>query len=156
MNDLHLTTVIHGTLTPDQVRHQLSEDGWSTFDLGPLRVQVPRTDVSRVRAARALARTIAAQADFWDRDLGAIEAELEAVDAKQTAEPETPQADDPGTAGEPAADTSGIGELPENQERAFQKFEAGHATQPPEPDIEEDLPNGDTGKRPARRRTRSS
>lgn len=167
MNDLHLTTVTHGTIAPDHVRHQLSEDGWSSFDFGPLRVQVPRTDLARVRAARALARTIAAQATFWDGDLAALEAELETADAKQADEPETPHADNPETNDEPVdqtapadeqppADDTGIGELPENQEPAFQAFEADHATQPPEPDFDEDLPGSDTGTRRPRRRGRSS
>lgn len=147
MTDLQLTAVTYGTLAPDQVNHQLTDDGWSSFDFGPYRVQVPRDDLTRIRAARVLARTITAQAAFWDKDLAQLEAELEAAEAKKEAD--TPAAD-------PSADTTGIGELPENQERAFQKFEADHATQPPAPPIEEDLPDGDTGKRPARRRARSA
>jgi hypothetical protein len=89
MIDLPLNTHEYSTITPDQVRHELDDDRkWSIFYFGTRRVMVPRGDLSRVRAARHLAETIAAQAAMWERDLEIIEAELvraEGIEAQQRA-----------------------------------------------------------------------
>ncbi|MBB2914914.1 hypothetical protein FHS43_006226 [Streptosporangium becharense] len=87
---LPLNVHLYTQITPDQVRKTLSDDGWSSLDIGPLRVQIPRGDLTRVRAARLLAETIAAQADFWDKDLAELERELVAAEQVATAQaPET-------------------------------------------------------------------
>jgi len=77
---LPLTKVEHLTISPDQVKHALTEDGWSTFDFGPDRIQVPITDLGRVTAACDLAERIAAQAGFWASDLREIRDRLRAED----------------------------------------------------------------------------
>jgi hypothetical protein len=87
--DLPLNVHIYTQLAPDQVRKTLSDDGWSSLDIGPLRVQIPRGDLTRIRAARILAEAIAAQADFWDKDLAALEAGLVAAEQAATAQPTT-------------------------------------------------------------------
>lgn len=75
---LPLTRVEHAQISPDQVKHALTEDGWSSFDFGPNRVQVPITDLSRVTEACELAEAVAAQAGFWARDLREIRDRLRA------------------------------------------------------------------------------
>lgn len=79
-------------ISPAQVRHQLTEDGWSRFDFGGRRIEIPRDDLDKVREARELAATIAAQAAMWERDLAALEDELvaaaHAVDVFDEEEPE--------------------------------------------------------------------
>ncbi|MEV4093846.1 hypothetical protein [Streptosporangium saharense] len=97
--DLPLTGHIYTQITPDQIRKTLSDDGWSSFDFGPLRVQIPSGDLSRIRGARVLARVIAAQADFWDKDLAALEEVLVSAEQTATAQPsagpiEAPSADE--------------------------------------------------------------
>lgn len=97
--DLPLNAHLYLTITPDQVRKTLSDDGWSSLDIGPLRVQIPRGDLTRIRAARILAQKIAAQADFWATDLEALEEVL--VSAEQTATAQTPEATSSAPAAEP-------------------------------------------------------
>lgn len=75
---LPLTRVEHAQISPDQVKHALTEDGWSTFDFGPDRIQIPITDLGRVTAACDLAERIAAQAGFWASDLREIRDRLRA------------------------------------------------------------------------------
>ncbi|MDX3109573.1 hypothetical protein, partial [Nonomuraea angiospora] len=87
---ISLTGHFYGDIRPDQVIHRLTDDGWSTFDYGPFRVTVPAADLTRVRAARQLAQTIAAQAGFWDGDLAELEARLVRVEDTHTAEPPAP------------------------------------------------------------------
>ncbi|MEU1736507.1 hypothetical protein [Streptosporangium sp. NPDC020145] len=90
--NLPLTGHIYVQVAPEQIRKTLSDDGWSSFDFGPLRVQIPSGDLTRIRGARVLARTIAAQADFWDKDLAALEEVLTAAEQTATAQP-TPAAE---------------------------------------------------------------
>lgn len=66
------------TITPGQIVHRLTDDGFSHFDYGPWRVAIRATDLTQVRAARQLAQTIAAQAGFWDSDLSVVEERLKA------------------------------------------------------------------------------
>lgn len=77
-----LSTYDRNEISPGLVRHTLTEDGWSRFDFGNRRVEVPRDDLDKVREAREFASAIAAQAAMWERDLTALEAEL--VAAAQT------------------------------------------------------------------------
>ncbi|MEV8635200.1 hypothetical protein AB0395_26435 [Streptosporangium sp. NPDC051023] len=111
--DLPLNAHLYLTITPDQVRKTLSDDGWSSLDIGPLRVQIPRGDLTRIRGARILAQAIAAQADFWDKDLSALEAELVAAEKAATAQPttgpiEVPSADEPPTSEPVGGDDPGL------------------------------------------------
>lgn len=108
---LPLNTYIYATVTPDQVRHRLTDDGWSTFEFGSQRIQISRGDLTRVRSARELAQQIAAAATWWDKDLELIEAGLvEAENAKVAAENDKVTAEapkpreDPPAASAPAAD----------------------------------------------------
>lgn len=91
---LPLTRVEHAQISPDQVRHALTEDGWSTFDFGPDRIQVPITDLGRVTAACELAEAVAAQAGFWASDLREIRDRLRAEEDARLNAP-GPAADPP-------------------------------------------------------------
>lgn len=82
---LPLTRVEHHQVDVDQVKHALTEDGWSSFDFGPNRVQVPITDLGRVTEACELAEAIAAQAGFWARDLREIRDRLRAEEEARLA-----------------------------------------------------------------------
>jgi len=90
---LPLNAFIYSQLSPTAVRHTLSDDGWTSLDIGPLRIQVPGTDLTRVRAARELARAIAAQAEFWDKDLEALEGKLVAAEETRVATGPMPAVD---------------------------------------------------------------
>lgn len=108
MDAVPLNGHIYTSLAPDQVTHRLTDDGWSSFDFGPMRVQLPVKDLSRVKAARALAQAIAAQAGFWDGDLAAIEAGL--VEAEQAKLAEHTSATGP----QPAASADDTQVLPDS------------------------------------------
>lgn len=69
---LPLTRTEHLEISADQVKHALSPDGWSSFDFGIDRIQIPITDLTRVTEACEIAEAIAAQAGFWARDLREI------------------------------------------------------------------------------------
>lgn len=90
------------SVSPDRVRHW-TDEGWSSFDYGDSRVQVKRTDLTMVKAARALAQTAAAELAMWDRDLAALEAQLTAEeDAASAVPPQTPEPrPDPAAAPDP-------------------------------------------------------
>lgn len=77
-------------ITPGQIVHRLTDDGFSHFDYGPWRVAIRATDLTQVRAARQLAQTIAAQATFWDGDLAVVEARLVTEQAAHIADAPAP------------------------------------------------------------------
>ena len=87
---LPLTGHLYLTISPDQVTHRLTDDHYSHFDLGPLRVAVRAGDLTQVRAARELAAAIAARAGFWETDLAAIEARLQMEEDAHTADAPAP------------------------------------------------------------------
>ncbi|MGP4093020.1 hypothetical protein [Nonomuraea sp. KM90] len=97
--EVQLTGHIYVTIAPDEIVHRLDEK-WSTFDYGPFRATVSIGDVTKVRAARELARVISAQAGFWESDLAAIEARLQHEEDAHTADPPAP-VQDPTPAPEP-------------------------------------------------------
>jgi hypothetical protein len=84
MEQTPLNVFIYAQVTPDQVRHTLTEDGWSSFDFGPLRIQIPTGDLTRVSAAADLADVIQAQAGFWGGDLREIRDRLKAAEDART------------------------------------------------------------------------
>ncbi|GAA3078188.1 hypothetical protein [Streptosporangium carneum] len=126
---LPLNVHLYTQLTPDQVRKTLSDDGWSSLDIGPLRVQIPRGDLTRIRAARILAEAIAAQADFWGKDLAELEREL--VSAEEAATAHVPETSGPipaPPAEEPSAEEPVGGDDPALDARvtAFMKAPESH------------------------------
>lgn len=88
METTPLNVFIYTQVTPDQVRHTLTDDGWSSFDFGPLRLQIPTADLTRVNAAADLADVIQAQAGFWGSDLREIRDRLKAAEDARTMPPE--------------------------------------------------------------------
>lgn len=105
--DLPLNVHIYTQIRPDQVRKTLSDDGWSSLDIGPLRIQIPRGDLTRVQASRDLARMIVAQAEFWDKDLAVLEAELVSAEQAATAQPTTGPIEIPAVVKSPADEPVG-------------------------------------------------
>ena len=98
-----LNAFIYTQITPALVRHTLSDDGWTSLDIGPMRLQIPGSDLTRIRSARELARAIAAQAEFWDKDLAALEEKLVTAEESRTATGPMPAvaADEPAKGDEP-------------------------------------------------------
>ncbi|MEV0616091.1 hypothetical protein AB0I81_22450 [Nonomuraea sp. NPDC050404] len=88
---LPLTGHTYHSITPDQVNHKLTDDGWSSFDYGPLRVSVRAADLTKIRAARQLAAKISAAAGFWDGDLKILEERLTAEENERIADPPAPE-----------------------------------------------------------------
>ncbi|MGR6922655.1 hypothetical protein ACU635_51090 [[Actinomadura] parvosata] len=87
MEPTPLNAFIYTQVTPDQVRHTLTEDGWSSFDFGPLRIQIPSGDLTRVTAAIEVAEAIGGQAGFWASDLREIRDRLTAAENARLTDP---------------------------------------------------------------------
>lgn len=130
-----LNAFIYTQVTPEQVRHTLTDDGWSSFDFGPLRVQIPTGDLTRVSAAIEVAEAIGAQAGFWASDLREIRDRLRAAEEARltdtpgplqnpTAAPE-PTPDEPFGGDDPALDAAvaRVATRPETRRRTAPKDE---------------------------------
>jgi hypothetical protein len=113
MDAVPLNTYIYGSIAPDQVMHRLGDDGWSSFDFGPFRVQVPKGDLTRIRAAKTLAQVIAAQGAMWERDLDAIEAALVEAEQAKVAEAVQTTGSQPAVPADPSPDAPYGGDDPE-------------------------------------------
>lgn len=129
-----LNAYIYTQVTPEQVRHTLTNDGWSSFDFGPLRIQVPTKDLTRVSAAIEVAEAISGQAGFWASDLREIRDRLAAAEIARlsdapeplrfpTAAPEPPtdepKPDEPFGGDDPALDAAveKVATMPETRRR---------------------------------------